>query len=150
MWLLLVWSAAPTWGLQPRDLVRLAKRAEKNHRRPLSDELETAQHEHPFDREGVRLGELLGLLGELRQAAKRKAATEMLEELSAGLKLALLPSEADRQCLERFVEFVKQWETKGEGRQLRDLIEYLSYFDEAGGEIFLQQEQAAAAAGMIR
>ena len=141
--------AAPYWGLQPRDLVRLAERAEKNHRRPLSDELETAQHEHPFDREGVRLGELLGLLGALRQTAKRKAATEVLDELIAGLKLALLPSEADRQYLERFVEFVKQWETKGEGRQLRDLIEYLSYFDEAGGDICLEQEPSADAVQLM-
>ena len=37
--------AAPYWGLEPRDLVRLAERADKNHRRPLSDELETAQNE---------------------------------------------------------------------------------------------------------
>ena len=48
--------AAPYWGLEPRDLVRLAERAEKNHRRPLSDELETAQREAPFTREGVRAG----------------------------------------------------------------------------------------------
>ena len=27
--------AAAYWGLEPRDLVRLAERAEKNHRRPL-------------------------------------------------------------------------------------------------------------------
>ncbi len=42
--------AAPDWGLEPRDLVRLAERADKNHRRPLSDELETAQNEAPFKR----------------------------------------------------------------------------------------------------
>ena len=54
--------AAPYWGLAPRDLVRLIERAEKNHRRPLSDELETAQREEPFTREGVRLGALVALL----------------------------------------------------------------------------------------
>ncbi len=34
--------AAPYWGLEPRDLVRLAERAEKNHRRPLWDEVSAA------------------------------------------------------------------------------------------------------------
>ena len=55
--------AAPYWGLEPRDLVRLAERADKNHRRPLSDELETAQNEAPFNRAGVKLKELVQLLG---------------------------------------------------------------------------------------
>ena len=44
--------AAPYWGLEPRDLVRLAERAEKNHRRPLWDEVESAQREPPLDRAG--------------------------------------------------------------------------------------------------
>src|SRR6202789_3511397 len=37
--------AAPYWRLQPRDLVRLAERAGKNHRRSLSDEIDAAQRE---------------------------------------------------------------------------------------------------------
>ena len=40
--------AAPYWGLEPRDLVRLAERAEKNHRRPLSDEVPSAAQRRPF------------------------------------------------------------------------------------------------------
>src|SRR6202041_1717031 len=56
--------AAPYWGLEPRDLVRLAERAEKNHRRPLGDEVETAQNEAPFNRGGVKLKELLTLLAQ--------------------------------------------------------------------------------------
>ena len=57
--------AAPYWGLEPRDLVRLAERAEKNHRRPLCDELETAQNEAPFNRHGVKLNELVATAGAL-------------------------------------------------------------------------------------
>ena len=34
--------AAPYWGAEPRDLVRLAERADRNHRRPIWEELESA------------------------------------------------------------------------------------------------------------
>ncbi|HEY4878113.1 MAG TPA: ATP-dependent DNA helicase [Candidatus Acidoferrales bacterium] len=132
--------AAPYWGLEPRDLVRLAERAEKNHRRPLGDELETAQNEAPFNRDGVKLKELLTLLAQLRQSAKRKPATEVLDELIAGLGLAPLPSDQDRYYLDRFVNFVREWERKSEEKQLRHFIEYLAYFYEAGGDICLEEE----------
>jgi DNA helicase-2/ATP-dependent DNA helicase PcrA len=132
--------AAPYWGLEPRDLVRLAERAEKNHRRPLADELETAQREAPFNREGVRLAELVQLLSALRQSAFRKTACEILDELIAALGLAPLPGQADRQYIERFVEFVKEWEKKSESKRLRDFIEYLGYFEELDGDIHLEEE----------
>ena len=52
--------AAPYWGLEPRDLVRLAERAEKNHHRPLSDETRNrAAVKLLSTRPGVRLGELV-------------------------------------------------------------------------------------------
>src|SRR5271167_509306 len=132
--------AAPYWGLEPRDLVRLAERAEKNHRRPLGDELETAQNEAPFNRDGVKLRELVALLRQLRQSAKQKSATEVVDELIAGLELAPLPSDQDRYYLDRFVNFVKEWERKSEETQLRHFIEYLAYFYEAGGDICLDEE----------
>ena len=131
--------AAPYWGLEPRDLVRLAERAEKNHRRPLGDELETAQGEAPFNSRG-HLGELVQFLNQLRQSAKRETATEVLDELIAALALAPLPSDQDRYYLDRFVAFVKQWERKSEEKQLRHFIEYLAYFYEAGGDISLEEE----------
>jgi DNA helicase-2/ATP-dependent DNA helicase PcrA len=133
--------AAPYWGLEPRDLVRLAERAEKNQRRPLGDELEAAQNEAPFITRG-RLGELVQLLDVLRQSAKRSTATEVLDELIAGLALAPLPSDQDRYYLDRFVSFVKEWERKSEEKQLRHFIEYLAYFYEAGGDICLEEEIA--------
>jgi DNA helicase-2/ATP-dependent DNA helicase PcrA len=132
--------AAPYWGLEPRDLVRLVERAEKNHRRPLSDELETAQRELPFSQEGSRLPELVALLTRLRQPSRKVPATAVLEELIAELRLAPLPSEADRHYLDRVVEFVKEWEKKSEGKSLRDFIEYLNFFGEAGGDINLDEE----------
>jgi DNA helicase II / ATP-dependent DNA helicase PcrA len=132
--------AAPYWGLEPRDLVRLAERAEKNHRRPLSDELESAQHELPFSREGSRLPELVSLLTRLRQLARKMPATGVLDELIAGLALAPLPSEADRHYLDRFAGFVNDWEKKSDRKSLRDFIQYLNYFAEAHGDIHLEEE----------
>jgi DNA helicase-2/ATP-dependent DNA helicase PcrA len=132
--------AAPYWGLGPRDLVRLAERAEKNHRRPLWDELDAAQHELPFAREESRLPELVTLLTRLRHVARNMPATSVLDELIAGLDLAPLPSEADGHYLDCFVNFVKGWEKKSEGKNLRDFIQYLNYFAEANGDIHLEEE----------
>ncbi len=132
--------AAPYWGLEPRDLVRLAERAEKNHRRPLWDEVESAHREPPLDREGVRLPELVQLLNQMRQSARSKTASALLGELIGNLGLAPLGSEADRQYLDRLVEFVKEWERKNEKRQLRDFIEYLGYFDELDGDVQIEEE----------
>ncbi len=134
--------AAPYWGLEPRDLVRLAERASSKHRRPLGDELETAQNQAPFDRPGVKLKELITLLMRLRQIARHHSAKEVVDELIAGLRVAPLPSDQDRYYLDRFVKFILDWERKSEKKQLRDFIEYLDYFHEACGDICLDEEQS--------
>src|ERR1700730_14604596 len=71
--------AAPYWGLEPRDLVRLAERAQRNHRRPLAEELETAISEPPFDREQLHLREFLELLHQLRLGGEPTADTGGLD-----------------------------------------------------------------------
>ncbi|MGA7623990.1 MAG: ATP-dependent DNA helicase [Candidatus Acidiferrales bacterium] len=134
--------AAPYWGLEPRDLVRLAERASKNRRRLLADEVESAQNQAPFDRPGVKLEELVELLSRLRHIARRHAATEVVDQLIAGLRVAPLSSDQDRYYLDRFVKFVLDWEGKSEKKQLRDFIEYLDYFHEACGDICLEEEQS--------
>lgn len=131
--------AAPYWGVEPRDLVRLAERAERKHRRPLLEELDSAQREIPFSREGSRVPELLSLVESLRIVAKKSTAAGVLEALIAALALAPLPSEDDRHYLDRFVEFVKEWEKKSEGKTLHDFIQYLNFFSEAGGDIQLDE-----------
>ncbi|MGA3295389.1 MAG: ATP-dependent DNA helicase [Candidatus Acidiferrales bacterium] len=139
--------AAPYWGLEPRDVVRLAERAEKNRRRPLWDEVEAAQNEallggQEKTQDRPRLSELVKTMRGLRQSARTKTATKLLDELIAELALAPLPSETDRQYLDRLAEFVKEWERKSEGKQLRDFIEYLGYFHELGGDVCLEEELA--------
>jgi len=132
--------AAPYWGLEPRDLVRLAERAEKNHRRPLSEELDAVQGELPFARVGTHLPELVSMLNRLRQAARRVTTSELLDELIRSLEVAPLPSDADHFYVERLAEFVKAWEQRSEGTKLRDFIEYLDFFEEANGDICLEDE----------
>lgn len=132
--------AAPYWGLDPRDLVRLTERAEKNRRRSLSDVIETAKNEPPFDRDGVRLSELVSMLGEMRKLAWTCTTRGLLDELIQRLQVAPLPSDADRQYLDRLVEFVKEWERKSDGKRLRDFLEYLGYFEELGGDICLGED----------
>jgi DNA helicase-2/ATP-dependent DNA helicase PcrA len=130
--------AAPYWRLEPRDLVRLTERADKNKKRSLSEELESAQNEPAFD----RLKELVAMLAELRQVARKVSTRELLDELIARLEIAPLPSDADRQYLDRLVEFVKEWERKSEGRRLHDFLEYWGFFQELGGDICLGEESA--------
>src|ERR1700723_1077766 len=134
--------AAPYWNLQPRDLVRLAERAGKNRRRSLNDEMDAAQSGLPFSSEVSRLPELVSFLARFRQMARKIPASGLLDELISALELAPLPFEADRRYLERFVQFVKDWEQKSEGKHLRDFIEYLDYFAEASGDICLDEESA--------
>jgi len=133
--------AAPYWRLEPRDLVRLAERAGKN-RRPLSEETDAAQGELQFGLEASRLPELTSLLGRMRLIARKISATAVLDQLIAALELAPLPFEADRRYLERFVKFARDWEQKSERKSLRDFVQYLDYFKEAGGDIQLEEEVA--------
>jgi DNA helicase II / ATP-dependent DNA helicase PcrA len=141
--------AAPYWRLEPRDLVRLAERAGKNRRRAIWDEVEEAQQESQKELFGngasggaARLTELVEMMQRLRTSARRKNASDLLDELIAELQLALLPSEADRQYVERLAQFVKEWERKSEEKRLRDFIEYLGFFSELDGDIQLEEEIA--------
>jgi DNA helicase-2/ATP-dependent DNA helicase PcrA len=58
-------------------------------------------------------------------------------------------SETDKQHLERLVAFVKEWERKSEGKQLRSFIEYLRYFDELDGDVQIEEELAGDAVQLM-
>jgi DNA helicase-2/ATP-dependent DNA helicase PcrA len=106
----------------------------------LWDVLSAQQGELPFARSSARPGELVAFLNQLRQRVSQASASALLDELIAALGLAPLPSDADRLTLERFARFVADWERKSEEKSLRDFIQYLEYFNEAGGEICLDEE----------
>jgi ATP-dependent DNA helicase UvrD/PcrA len=142
--------AVPYWNLSPRDVVRLAERAEKNRRRPIWEEVESAvRAESPASAtntnawvEQTRLLELVQLIQGLRQAAKKASASALLDRLIEALELAPLPSDADRQYLERLVAFVNDWERKTDEKSLREFIVYLAFFHELSGDICIDEEIA--------
>ena len=141
--------AIPGWGWEPADLVRLCERASKSKGVSLWDALEAAQAELPFTRGEKRTAELLALLSRLRKRAKHASAAELLDELVAELDVAMLASPVDQRNLNRFAQFVRQWEAKSDTRQLAEFVEYLDYFQQAGGEINLEEEPAEDAVQLM-
>ena len=138
--------AAPYWGFEPRDLLRLAERAKSNQ--PLLAVLESPQGEFPFSGR-MKSAELASFLLELRQLAFRASARVVFDSLVAGLGLSPLPSDADRLHLERFAKFIAEWEGKSEEKSLYAFIEYLDFFLQAGGEIQQQEESADDAVQLL-
>ena len=132
--------AMPAWGLEPRDLVRLAERAGKGKRMSLWDALQIAQGELPFSGGGRRTDELVALITEMRTIAARKSAAEVFDELSERLDIGAGVSADDRKYFDRLAQFVREWEPKSETKRLHEFVEYLDYFEQAGGTINLEQE----------
>jgi DNA helicase II / ATP-dependent DNA helicase PcrA len=131
--------AAPHWRFEPRDLVRLAERAKKN--RSLMDALESPQGEFTFGSQ-AKVAELLAFLKRLRQLASRAPARTVFDALVAELGLSPLPSDADRLHLERFAQFLTEWEAKSEEKSLAAFIEYFDFFLQANGDIAQTEESA--------
>ncbi|HEY6265705.1 MAG TPA: ATP-dependent DNA helicase [Candidatus Acidoferrum sp.] len=131
--------AAPAWRLTPTDLVRYAERARKS-RKKIYDELQSKQASLPFEPAASNLTELLNFLSEQRKSMPRRAATEILADLLEWLEIYARASEQDRAYVKRLPEFVKAWEPKSETRGLPEFVEYLEYFDQAGGTISLDED----------
>ncbi len=133
--------AAPAWGLEPPDIVRLAERARKE-RKAIYDVLQLPQGELPFDTSHAALGTLLEFLGEQRKTMKRRTAREILSDSSEWLEIAQRASEQDRKYVQRLAEFVTEWEPKSETRQLAEFLEYLDYYQQANCVISLNDDDA--------
>ena len=135
---------APAWALEPADLVRFTERTSRSRGRSLWDVLNEAQGELNFAPKAKRTADLILWIQALRGKAKGLTVSELLElllpELLAGLDLVGLPPAGERRALERFKTFVEEWEKKSETRRLREFVEYLDYFRQAGGQIVLPEE----------
>jgi DNA helicase II / ATP-dependent DNA helicase PcrA len=135
--------AAAGWGLEPRELVRLSERASKGRGLSLWDALQSAQGELVFSTDRKRTGELVALVARLRQRAGQIPVSELLDELTAELELAVVVSREDRAYLDRFSRFAREWQVKSTTERLAEFVEYLDYFEQAGGEINLDEETAS-------
>src|SRR6266446_7000100 len=132
--------AAPAWHLEAADLVRLAERASKKRGTALYDVLQAPQSELPFDASHSALGGLLDFLAEQRKIQKQRAARDILGDLMEWLEIPQRASEQDSHYVTRLSEFVKEWEAKSETRGLAEFLEYLDYFEQAGGTVSLEED----------
>jgi DNA helicase-2/ATP-dependent DNA helicase PcrA len=140
--------AAPAWGLEAKDLVRLAERARKE-KKSIYDLLQAAQGKLPFEASHDALEELAEFINEQRKTYRRKSAREVLEELCDWLEIAQRPSAQDRKYVTRLKEFVKEWEAKSETRGLAELVEYLEYYAQANGSISLGDDEPGDAVQLM-
>jgi len=131
--------AAPAWGFEPVDLVRLAERARKG-KKALYDMLEAPQTQLPFDSSPGALAQLLEFLFEQRKRLRRRTAREILAALLEWLEVAERASPQDRKYVTRLSEFAKEWERKSDTRSLAEFVEYLDYYSQAGGVISLEED----------
>jgi DNA helicase-2/ATP-dependent DNA helicase PcrA len=131
--------AAPAWQLAPVDLVRFAERARKERTR-IYDVLQSQQPPLPFDPSHNALIELLAFTTAQRKTMKRRDARHILAELFDWLEVYQRAPEQDRDYVKRLAEFVKEWEGKSDTRKLPEFIEYLDYFEQAGGAICLEDD----------
>ncbi|MGB6197915.1 MAG: ATP-dependent DNA helicase [Candidatus Acidiferrales bacterium] len=136
--------AAPAWGLEAQDLQRLAERAAKARGGSLWDVIESAQGELAFDAGRAGLQELIALVGDLRRRARELPALEWFDELLGRLEIGVAVSEQDRKYVGRLRQFIFEWQPKSETRRLKELAEYLDYFDQANGQINLEEEHGDA------
>ncbi|HEV2195537.1 MAG TPA: ATP-dependent DNA helicase [Candidatus Acidoferrum sp.] len=141
--------SAPAWNLQPKDVVRLAERAGKKRGTALYDALLAPQSELPFDGSKARLAPLLEFLSQHRKTMRRRTAREILADLLEWLEVPQRASEQDYKYVARLTEFAKEWEQKSDTRSLAEFVEYLDYYEQAGGVIALEDEAPADAVKLM-
>ncbi len=132
--------SAPAWHLEAADLVRLSERAAKKRGTALYDVLQAPQSELQFDASQGALGELLEFLTGQRKTLKRRTAREILSDLIEWLEIPQRASARDEKYVKRLGEFAKEWEPKSNTRGLAEFLEYLDYFEQAGGTLSLEDD----------
>jgi DNA helicase II / ATP-dependent DNA helicase PcrA len=132
--------AAPAWHLEPADLVRLAERTRKKRGTSLYDALQSPQSELPFNPSAATLAELLEFAAAQRKSLRRRTAREILAVLIEWLEIPQLATVRDRRYVTQLVQFLKEWEPKSDTRSLPEFLEYLDYFEQAGGVVCLDDD----------
>jgi len=140
--------AAAAWGLQAADLVRLAERARKE-KKAIYDLLQLPQGQLAFDASHGALAELVEFISQQRRNARRRSARAILGDLCEWLEIAQRASRQDRKYVKRLAEFAKEWEPKSETRGLAEFVEYLDYYEQAGGFICLEDDDPGDAVQLM-
>ena len=71
---------------------------------------------------------------------RRRTALEILGDLVEWLEVPQRASTQQRKYVNRLAEFMKEWEPKSETRGLPEFVEYLEYFEQAGGTLSLEDD----------
>jgi DNA helicase-2/ATP-dependent DNA helicase PcrA len=132
--------AAPAWHLEAVDLVRFAERTRKKRGTSLYDALQSPQSELPFNPSAATLSELLEFAASQRKNLKRRTAREILGVLIEWLEIPQLAGVRDRRYVTQLAQFLKDWEPKSDTRSLPEFLEYLDYFEQAGGVVCLDDD----------
>ena len=133
--------AAPAWHLTAPDLARLAERTGSKRRGvSLYDVLQAPQGELPFDPSPGAVKELLEFLGGERKTMRRRTARDILGNLTEWLEVPQRVGPQDRKYINRFAQFMKDWEPKSDTRRLPEFLEYLDYFRQANGTVSLDDD----------
>jgi DNA helicase II / ATP-dependent DNA helicase PcrA len=132
--------AAPAWHLEAADLVRLAERTRRKRGTSLYDALQSPQSQLPFDPSPSALSELLEFVSTQRKTLRRRTAGEILADLVEWLEIPQLAGVRDRKYVTQLAQFLKDWEPKSETRLLPEFLEYLDYFEQAGGTVCLEDD----------
>jgi DNA helicase-2/ATP-dependent DNA helicase PcrA len=132
--------AAPAWHLEAVDLVRLAERTRKKRGTSLYDALQSPQSELPFNPSAATLSDLLEFAAAQRKSLRRRSAREILSALTEWLEIPQLAGLRDRRYVTQLAQFLKDWEPKSDTRSLPEFLEYLDYFQQAGGVVCLDDD----------
>ena len=142
--------SAPAWHLTADGLVRLAERAAKKRGTALYDALQTPQTHLPFDPSHSAIDTLLAYLGEQRKTMRRRNAREILGDLIEWLEIPQRASAQDRKYVNQLASFIKDWEPKSDTRcACRSSLEYLDYFQQAGGTLSLEDDSPGDAVQLM-
>ncbi|MGB7465131.1 MAG: ATP-dependent DNA helicase [Candidatus Acidiferrum sp.] len=132
--------SAPAWHLSAPDLVRLAERAGRKRTIALYDVLQSPQTNLPFDPSHTAIAKLLEFLAEQRKTSRRRTARDILGDLVEWLEIHPRASRQDRKYVNQLAQFMKDWEPKSETGGLAEFLEYLDYFQQAGGTLSLEDD----------
>ena len=97
------------------------------------------------------LDELAAGVNALRERARKLTAAELFDALAEWLELSAAVSAEDRRYVDRLARFVREWQTSSDraastartrssSSRLAELMQYLDYFEQAGGKIELEQD----------